>query len=183
MLACVPPVVTVMAGARMRVSNRSKFSLRAALTVSLTLATSLSTAGHTQAQSKQKSNVQRERCAQVAARAVNTPGNLYYSAPVSGYGGGGGGIAGAIIGAVIITAIAASVANAARVKAENSCLVAAGLKPNSEPSAAPDKPTRSGTPESRASKAREAATDAVGTGAFRGGGVHAWVAESLKSQK
>jgi hypothetical protein len=176
-----------MAGALMRCSDRSRLGLRAVLIVALTLTTSVGTA---QAQQKQKSNVQRERCAQVATRAVSTPGSVYYSAPVRG-GGGGGGIAGAIIGAVVITAIAASIAQSNRAAAENKCLVAAGLRPNSEPTAAVassgDKPKRSGSsadkPRRSASAAAEDAGTAVGAGAFRGTGPNSFISGSIQSQR
>jgi hypothetical protein len=173
-----------MAGANMRSSKRSRTISRALLIVALTLSTSAA-----QAQQKQKSNVQRERCAQVATRAVSTPGSVYYAAPVRG-GGGGGGIAGAIIGAVVITAIAASIAQSNKAAAENKCLVAAGLKPNSEPSAivaSPgDKPKRSGSSAGRTSRSANAASEdgtAVGAGAFRGTGPNSFISSSIQSQR
>jgi hypothetical protein len=162
----------------MRFAKQSRFVLRSVLAVAVIVSTSATNVGTAFAQQKQKSNVQRERCAQLATRQVNTPGGAYYAAPIRG-GGGGGGIAGLIIGAVVITAIAASVAQSQRAKAENSCLVAAGLRPNAEPSsaaAAPEKPTRSSRTAPLAERTSERA--AVGSG-----GGNSWIRRSIKSQQ
>jgi hypothetical protein len=159
-------------------SKQCKILSRALLIAAMTLGTTTA-----EAQQKQKSNVQRERCAQVATRAINTPGNVYYAAPVRGHGGGGGGIAGAIIGAVVITAIAASIAASAKQKAENQCLVAAGLRPNTEAEVSGtsgDKPKRTGATSGRTSGGaiREAARNEVGSG-----GGQAWIRRSIRSQQ
>jgi hypothetical protein len=191
MLAFRSPVVTVMAGAHMRIVRRSNSGLRAALIVAMTVTSSVGSFGSAHAQQKQKSNVQRERCSQAATRAVSTPGSVYYAAPVRGHGGGGGGIAGAIIGAVVITAIAASIAQSNRNAAENKCLVAAGLRPNAEPSAvvasSGDKPKRSGASAGKSRRstaaAAEEANDAVGAGAFRASGPNSFISGSIQSQR
>jgi hypothetical protein len=165
----------------MRFATLTKTTLRSILIVGVMVSSSAAV----QAEQKQKSNVQRERCAQVATRQVSTPGHTYYAAPIRG-GGGGGGIAGAIIGAVVVTAIAASIASSMRAKAENNCLVAAGLRPNAEPtSAAEDKPARKGTGSatgrsSSRGAARETARSEVGTGGFGG---QNWMRNSIKSQQ
>jgi hypothetical protein len=164
----------------MRMFNSSSVSLRAALIVAVALSTSVGSTG-AQAQQKQKSNVQRERCAQVATRAVSTPGSIYYAAPVRGHGGGGGGIAGAIIGAVVVTAIAASIAQSNRAAAENKCLVAAGLRPNSEPEPSADKPKRSVNASGSAAAARAASkSDNFRSTAGPNSG---WVRQSIRSQQ
>jgi hypothetical protein len=166
----------------MRFTTLPRTTLRSVLIVGVMVSSSAAV----QAEQKQKSNVQRERCAQLATRQVNTPGGVYYAAPVRG-GGGGGGIAGAIIGAVVVTAIAASIASSMRAKAENNCLVAAGLRPNTEPtSASDDKPARKGTGGATAGRstsrgaARESARSDVGTGAYGG---QNWMRNSIKSQQ
>jgi hypothetical protein len=158
----------------MSFSVRTRNVLRVAVVLAFTAGT-----GSAQAQQSKKSNVARERCAHSAARAVNTPGSVYYAAPVRGGHISGGGIAGAIIGAVVVTAIASAVADSARKRAENNCLVAAGLRLNT-PDASGDRPKRSGS--GAGSGARASRDDGRLTSSSVGAG-SAWMRRAIRSQQ